>query len=364
MESPYSPFQLEMLEAACVSSGYSIPPLGIRKRLANDLGLSDAKVRYWFSDRAEKDKDSTSNPCYGSGQRYCGKSTFLSFVSTEYGGVCTTSRREEAAPKLEVSKKQVRKQLGEQIQKERMDAIHKFHERAKEVFASRVAIEVELDHKVFGQTVNVLIQMTLEDIEFICTPYEWLSNNAIVLYIRLLYEKFGSDAHKNKFGSINPAAVNFQVDKEVFVRNILSGLKVSACSRKYIFIPCNTGVHWVLIVFFDGVFYYLNSLDEKHRYNLDEHMSIVSQALARELDFKTSKEKVSWVDVKHNPKQEGTWECGFYVMLYMKQIIKSYDIAMQNPQEMFKSGMKYGMPKIDEVRKEWIDYVSPIIEKY
>ncbi|XP_026389651.1 uncharacterized protein LOC113284416 isoform X2 [Papaver somniferum] len=307
MESPYSPFQLEMLEAACVSSGYSIPPLGIRKRLANDLGLSDAKVRYWFSDRAEKDKDSTSNPCYGSGQRYCGKSTFLSFVSTEYGGVCTTSRREEAAPKLEVSKKQVRKQLGEQIQKERMDAIHKFHERAKEVFASRVAIEVELDHKVFGQTVNVLIQMTLEDIEFICTPYEWLSNNAIVLYIR---------------------------------------------------------VHWVLIVFFDGVFYYLNSLDEKHRYNLDEHMSIVSQALARELDFKTSKEKVSWVDVKHNPKQEGTWECGFYVMLYMKQIIKSYDIAMQNPQEMFKSGMKYGMPKIDEVRKEWIDYVSPIIEKY
>ncbi|RZC63917.1 hypothetical protein C5167_025674 [Papaver somniferum] len=227
MESPYSPFQLEMLEAACVSSGYSIPPLGIRKRLANDLGLSDAKVRYWFSDRAEKDKDSTSNPCYGSGQRYCGKSTFLSFVSTEYGGVCTTSRREEAAPKLEVSKKQ-----------ERMDAIHKFHERAKEVFASRVAIEVELDHKVFGQTVNVLIQMTLEDIEFICTPYEWLSNNAIVLYIR------------------------------------------------------------------------------------------VSQALARELDFKTSKEKVSWVDVK-----------------------------------MFKSGMKYGMPKIDEVRKEWIDYVSPIIEK-
>ncbi|KAI3936587.1 hypothetical protein MKW92_029638 [Papaver armeniacum] len=93
-------------------------------------------------------------------------------------------------------------------------------------------------------------------------------------------------------------------------------------------------------------------------------MSIVSQALARELGLKTSKEKVFWVDVKHNPKQKGTWECGFYVMLYVKHIIKSYDTAMQNPQEMFKSGMKYGTSELDEVRKEWIDSVSPILEKY
>ncbi|KAI3892079.1 hypothetical protein MKW92_016861 [Papaver armeniacum] len=51
-------------------------------------------------------------------------------------------------------------------------------------------------------------------------------------------------------------------------------------------------------------------------------------------------------------------------MLYMKHIIKSYDTAMQNPQEMFKSGMKYGTSELDEVRKEWIDSVSPILEKY
>lgn len=111
------------------------------------------------------------------------------------------------------------------------------------------------------------------------------------------------------------------------------------------------------------MFYYLNSLDER-RYKLYERMSIVSQSLDRGLGFKMSEKKVFWVDVKHTPKQKGNWECGFYIMLYMKHVIKSYDTAMQNPQEMFKSGMKYGMPKIDEVRKEWIDYVSPIIEKY
>lgn len=100
--------------------------------------------------------------------------------------------------------------------------------------------------------------------------------------------------------------------------------------------------------------------------------------------------------MQHNPKQTGTWECGFYVMLYMKHIIESHDTAMLNPKEvviqnfhstydvstalqykcfltllllyfssqMFKSEKNYGMSEIDEIRKEWISYVSPILEKY
>ncbi|XP_026454242.1 uncharacterized protein LOC113355566 isoform X2 [Papaver somniferum] len=178
------------------------------------------------------------------------------------------------------------------------------------------------------------IQMTLKDIGYICKSHEWLSNNNIVLYIRLLYEKMDGDARKNKFGFINPAAIHYKVNKEVFVRNVLNGLQDSVHSRKYIFIPCNTGV---------------------------------SQSLGRELGFKTSEKKVFWVDVKvrrqHTPKQKGSWECGFYIMLYMKHIIESYDTVMQNPHEMFKLGMKYGTSEIDEVRKEWIDYVAPFLRK-
>ncbi|KAI3941847.1 hypothetical protein MKW92_020388 [Papaver armeniacum] len=370
--------QLEILEDAYAYSGYSVPSLGIQKRLANDLGLSDAHVCYWFSNRAEKDKDSTANPGSGSGQRYHRTSAFVPIMPTAfsaYGSVCTTSQREEAAPKREVYNKQVPNQLGKQIRKEQEEknivrrkertvAIHRFHERAKEVFGHRDAIEVELHHSVFGQTIDVPIQITLKDIWYVCKSHEWLSNNNIVLYIRLLYGKLDGDARKNKFGFINPNGVHYKINKEVFVRNVLNGLQDSVQSRKYVFITCNTGIHWVLIVFFDGVFYYLNSLGENCKYNLDKLMSIVSQALTRELGFKTSKEKVFWVDVKHNPKQKGTWECGFYVMLYMKHIIESYDTAMQNPQEMFRLGMKYGTSKIDEVRKEWIDSVSPILEKY
>ncbi|XP_026389652.1 uncharacterized protein LOC113284417 [Papaver somniferum] len=109
MESP-SPDQLEILEDAYAFSGYLTPSLGIRKRLENDLGLSDAQVRYWFDDRAKKDKDSTANP-------FSGSVKVLPSVSRWYGSVCTTSRPEEAAPNLEVSKKQAGKQLGELIQK-------------------------------------------------------------------------------------------------------------------------------------------------------------------------------------------------------------------------------------------------------
>ncbi|XP_026436828.1 uncharacterized protein LOC113334823 [Papaver somniferum] len=152
--------------------------------------------------------------------------------------------------------------------------------------------------------------MALEDIEFVCTSQK-LTNNAIVLFIRFLYEKLDGDARKTKFGFMNPAAVHFSVNKTELVKSVLNRLKDSVPSRKYIFIPCNTGIHWVLIVFFDGVFYYLNSLDEKCRYKLEEQMSTVSKAL-RKLGVKRSEEKVFWVDVKHNPKQKGDWECGFF----------------------------------------------------
>ncbi|KAI3870381.1 hypothetical protein MKW92_047825, partial [Papaver armeniacum] len=238
------------------------------------------------------------------------------------------------------------------VERTRLDAFDEFLKRAKEVYRSRVAIEVELHRNVFGQTVDVPIQMALEDIEFVCTSQK-LTNNAIVLFIRFLYEKLDGDARKN---------------------NVLNRLKDSVPSRKYIFIPCNTGIHWVLIVFFDGVFYYLNSLDEKCRYKLEEQMSTVSKAL-RKLGVKRSNEKVFWVDVKKyvelmiiihkdNPKQKGYWECGFFVLLYMKHIIESHDTSMRNPKEMFKSGMNYGASEIDEIKREWMDYISPILEKY
>ncbi|KAI3884249.1 hypothetical protein MKW92_041162, partial [Papaver armeniacum] len=192
----------------------------------------------------------------------------------------------------------------------RLDAFDEFLKRAKEVYEKGVAIEVELHRNVFGQ-------------------------------IRF----------------------HFSINKTEFVKSVLNRLKDSRCSRKYIFIPCNTGIHWVLIVFFDGVFYYLNSLDEKCRYKLEEQMSTVSKAL-RKLGVKRSNEKVFWVDVKHNPKQKGDWECGFFVLLYMKHIIESHDTSMRNPKEMFKSGMNYGAPEIDEIKREWMDYISPILEKY
>ncbi|MCL7048299.1 hypothetical protein MKW94_028003 [Papaver nudicaule] len=244
----------------------------------------------------------------------------------------------------------------------RVDAFEDFYKRAREVFKRRHAIEVELHRDVFGQTEDVLIHMALEDIEFVCRC-QCLTNNAIVLYIRFLYAKLDGAARKNKFGFINPAAVHFSVSKTEFVKNVLNRLKDSMRSRKYIFIPCNTGNHWVLIVFFDGVFYYLNPLASKCRYQLDEQMSTVSKAL-RKLGAKRTEEKVFWVDVKHNPKQTGTWECGFYVMLYMKHIMESHDTAMLSPKEMFKSEKNYGMAEIDEIRNEWINYISPILEKY
>ncbi|KAI3842853.1 hypothetical protein MKX03_008643 [Papaver bracteatum] len=183
----------------------------------------------------------------------------------------------------------------------RLDAFDEFLKREKKVFKSRAMIEVELHRNVFGQTVDVPIQMAVEDIEFVCT---------------FLYEKLDGDACKNKFGFMNPAAVHFLVNKTEFVKNVLNRLKDSVPIRKYIFIPCNTGLHWVLIVFLDGVFYYLNSLDEKCRYKLEEQISIVSKAL-RKLGVKRSEEKVFWVDVK-----------------------------------MFKAGMNYGTSEIDEIRRE------------
>ncbi|KAI3930067.1 hypothetical protein MKW92_009966 [Papaver armeniacum] len=68
--------------------------------------------------------------------------------------------------------------------------------------------------------------------------------------------------------------------------------------------------------------------------------------------------------MQHNPKQKEIGSVGFLCSLYMKHIIESHDTSMRNPKEMFKSGMNYGASEIDEIKREWMDYISPILEKY
>ncbi|ESR44840.1 hypothetical protein CICLE_v10003431mg [Citrus x clementina] len=53
------------------------------------------------------------------------------------------------------------------------------------------------------------------------------------------------------------------------------------------------------------------------------------------------------------PIQPGSYECGYYVMLYMRDIIADASLQLNN----FNGKAIYTQEKIDEVQYEWVDYV-------
>ncbi|KAL6323585.1 hypothetical protein AAG906_039175 [Vitis piasezkii] len=87
---------------------------------------------------------------------------------------------------------------------------------------------------------------------------------------------------------------------------------------KYVFIPYNPNFHWVLLVI-EPKKMIVHYLDPLHHKPCEDLKDIVNMAL-RISAKKTSKREPSWQLVQC-PRQEGGFECGYFVMRFIKEII-------------------------------------------
>ncbi|RVW71724.1 hypothetical protein CK203_057097 [Vitis vinifera] len=135
---------------------------------------------------------------------------------------------------------------------------------------------------------------------------------------------------------------------------LLSKLLMECQDAKYVFIPYNPDFHWVLVVI-EPRKMIVHYLDPMHHKPCEDLKDIVNMAL-RISAKKTSKREPSWQLVQC-PRQEGGFECGYFVMRFIKEIIFDPTIIASK----FGGKKTYSQVEFDEIRGEWATFVLQLI---
>ncbi|KAL6347447.1 hypothetical protein AAG906_025162 [Vitis piasezkii] len=112
---------------------------------------------------------------------------------------------------------------------------------------------------------------------------------------------------------------------------------------KYVFIPYKPDFHWVLVVIEPRkmIVHYLDPIHHKPCEDL------------KDIGFRISAKKTS----KRCPRQEGGFECGYFVMRFIKDIIFYPTIIASK----FGDKKTYSQVEFDEIRGEWAIFVLQLI---
>ncbi|KAH9717951.1 hypothetical protein KPL71_022033 [Citrus sinensis] len=220
-------------------------------------------------------------------------------------------------------------------------------------------IRIRHDTSTFGEIWETHLDKMIcaEIIEF-----KEVSNCIINIWIKHLYEEMESN------GSTKP--VQFGLFEKLYPRvsfkdrtQYISKLLGLAELGQVIVFPYNPGAHWVLLAI-DMVrrtTYYLDPLEGSPD---EELMQIVNQ-LTMSLNCRgirihqslnsDTKANVQWIPVKPS-----SFECGYYVMKYMQDIITNVNVLKNN----FKGVEEYTVKDLSRLRDQWATYVAKLITAY
>ncbi|XP_057810139.1 uncharacterized protein LOC131024649 [Salvia miltiorrhiza] len=140
---------------------------------------------------------------------------------------------------------------------------------------------------------------------------------------------------------------------------------LDATQNQLVLVPCNVDKHWILTVIqpFKDRVYLMDPL--YHRNRDATWKSVVDTAMTifnANKDKRQFKKAPSWEIVK-GPVQPDSKLCGFYVMRFMKEIVKAFesDDSISLTKLFHKS--EYSQCEIDEVREDWASCVIHEIDK-
>ncbi|CAL9018528.1 unnamed protein product, partial [Prunus brigantina] len=122
----------------------------------------------------------------------------------------------------------------------------------------------------------------------------------------------------------------------------------------------NTSRHWVLRIVRAKreTVYFLDPLpgnrvvDEEGKNIVNSAIKIYNSHIAR-----AGRKAPIWKTLSGTPKQPSSVECGYYVMRFMRDIIMDPSLAFEKKYAKGKEEAPYPQEAIDEVRKEWAEFV-------
>ncbi|KAK4851631.1 hypothetical protein QYF36_016976 [Acer negundo] len=221
------------------------------------------------------------------------------------------------------------------------------------------SIEVSHEEDTFGNLCFTII--TLEDCHIIISMTE-LTVSCINVYIRILYDQLKNNGILGQFGFINPASVSVvggvldnAIRRDERAHEIASSLQ-RATQAQLIFMPYNLGFHWILVVIdmLSMTIYYLDSLRGILRNDLKNIVQKIYHS--QNSNSRGGQVNMPWKTIQV-PRQPGSVDCGYYVLRFMKDIIADPSLLTRN----FHGKDRYSKEEIDEVRCEWIAFVSNLM---
>ncbi|GMN73194.1 hypothetical protein TIFTF001_054836 [Ficus carica] len=219
-------------------------------------------------------------------------------------------------------------------------------------------IEVPIPYTIMGFDMPVFL--SFEDIyEFI--NLQEISANCILVYMRYLEELCRINGQAEKFVFVSPSLISpVRTDTEDAGRrertdNLLSFLRDAPKERLYL-VPHNRGRHWVLGVIdpWEDLVLYFDPLREKKRDDFTELMNMAltdwkittGEGIRRRRDCKTK------ILNRPCPLQEGSVECGYFILDFMRDIVLNGIDALESKQF-------YTSEDLDLIRGEWSGHIKP-----
>ncbi|KAL1531194.1 hypothetical protein AAHA92_33902 [Salvia divinorum] len=225
-----------------------------------------------------------------------------------------------------------------------------------------------LDEALFGHDRTLYVH--LEDVEPFCL-LQPISYMCICVYIWYLFKKMKITDKTNRFRFVDPANIgqtpSTKTDEKLINESIerrareLAGRLIGTLPNQTVLVPCNVGAHWILTVI-DPHKQKIGILDPFYHSIDDVWKQVVDKALKMFNALKQPKEEetFSWSIIKV-PKQCDAFQCGFYVMKYMREIVDFDAFEMIDSLQSLFNKESYSIAVINEVRTEWADCVQDYI---
>ncbi|TYK28247.1 uncharacterized protein E5676_scaffold600G00470 [Cucumis melo var. makuwa] len=214
-------------------------------------------------------------------------------------------------------------------------------------------IRIPINELIFGS--DKFVYLAREDLLHYYGMVE-IGYMCILAYITYLWDE--CDYARNFF-VIDQSKISSHIkDRDLRSRNLANQLEAVNLEQK-VLIPYNTGFHWMLHVIdlHENCVYVLDSLRSKVNEDIHGVINVGLKTWQAKHDLQCYRSTPKWRPVKC-PRQLDSVGCGYYVQNYIHEIVHNSSTSITS---LFNTKNAYRQEEIDEIRTEWVAFVSRFV---
>ncbi|CAL9025015.1 unnamed protein product [Prunus brigantina] len=214
-----------------------------------------------------------------------------------------------------------------------------------------------IEKEVFGEDRSTFVLH--EDITQFAGMEE-IGATVVAVYMRCLFDNLKAANMLNMVGFIDHAQVSANIGSLTERSRLVANRLQKTDGEQIFMMPYNPGHHWVLFIVRakKETVYFLNPMsgnrvvDEEAQNILNSAIKMYNSHIGRQ-----GRKATIWKTLPGTPKQPSSVECGYFVMRFMRDIIMDPSLEFDKTFAKGKDQAPYPQATIDEVRKEWAEFV-------